>query len=187
MNNTRIVRATRDDTATIERLARLTWPATFRDILGADQIEYMLDMMYSPRALEAQMDAGHEFHLLLLADPVEPDTYAGGSLRFRAVGYVSHQLQAVPGATKIHKLYVLPAYHGRGLGRQLIDKVENLARRAGQSALKLDVNYQNRAISFYEHLGFERVERFDTRIGGGYLMEDWRMVKLLRPYDDPGI
>ena len=176
----RILQANVSDVGTIERIARQTWPETFENILSAEQIEYMLDRMYRPESLQDQMQRGHIFHLLLIADETQRDEYAGRSHRFRAVGYVSHELDEVPGATKIHKLYVLPEYHGHGLGKELIGKVESIATRAGQFALKLDVNYQNKAIGFYERLGFEKVERFDTEIGQGYLMEDWRMVKLLR-------
>ena len=175
----RILQADRSDVETIERIARQTWPATFGSILSAEQIDYMLDRMYRPESLLDQMQRGHVFHLLLIEEDTQQDDYAGRSHRYRAVGYVSHEMNEAPGATKIHKLYVLPEYHGRGLGAKLIRKVESIASRAGQFALKLDVNYQNTAISFYEHLGFEKVERFDTEIGRGYLMEDWRMVKLL--------
>ena len=178
--NVRILQADPSDVETIERIARQTWPVTFGGILSAEQIEYMLDRMYRPESLLDQMQRGHVFHLLLVADDAQQDEYAGQSRRYRAVGYVSHQLDEAPGATKIHKLYVLPEFHGRGLGKELIRKVESIAARAGQFALKLDVNYQNAAIRFYERAGFEKVERFDTEIGHGYLMEDWRMVKLLR-------
>jgi ribosomal protein S18 acetylase RimI-like enzyme len=57
--------------------------------------------------------------------------------------------------------------------------VSSIAKRAGQQALRLDVNYQNRAVAFYERLGFEKLERYDTDIGDGFLMEDWRMAKVL--------
>ncbi len=50
-----------------------------------------------------------------------------------------------------------------------------LARAAGQQKLRLDVNYKNRAIGFYEKLGFGKIERFNTDIGNGYMMEDWVM------------
>ncbi|WP_116108518.1 GNAT family N-acetyltransferase [Lewinella sp. IMCC34191] len=177
--NVRILPATPDDVATIERLARKTWPDTFGDILSAAQIEYMLQMMYRPDALLDQMQSGHVFHLLLASDESFRSDYSGQSRRFQAVGYVSHETDQAPGATKIHKLYVLPEMQGRGFGRLLIDKVESIATRNGQLALKLDVNYQNPAIRFYERMGFEKVEQYTTEIGEGYLMEDWRMVKLL--------
>ena len=176
----RIERAGSGDLATIERIARATWPATFSDILSAEQIEYMLRRMYRREALEEQLAQGHVFHLLLERTDRFSDTYVGEvSKQYRAVGYVSHQVDYLPGTTKIHKLYVLPETQGSGYGRAMLQQVERLARRAGQQRLRLDVNYQNKAVGFYERLGFEKLDRFDTDIGNGYLMEDWRMEKEL--------
>ena len=175
----RIVRATPEDVPTIERLARITWPDTFRDILSTAQIEYMLEMMYAPAALREQMERGHIFHLLLVHDPYGSGTYAGRGARYRAIGYVSHEPDYLQETAKIHKLYVMPGAQGRGYGRALIRKVENEARRAGQRKLRLDVNYQNKAVDFSERLDFIKVGRHDTDIGNGYLMEDWQMEKLL--------
>ena len=180
MPSPRIIPAATGDFAAIERIARLTWPDTFHDILSTQQIEYMLDRMYRPEALAQQVAEGHVFHLLLDADRAIATDYSRQSgTRYRPVGYVSHQLDYLPGTTKVHKLYVLPGAHGRGFGRALLKKVEIIARRAGQSALRLDVNYQNRAVDFYERVGFRKIDRFDTEIGNGFLMEDWRMEKQL--------
>lgn len=154
-----------DQFAIVQSIAHRTWPDTFGDILSPAQIEYMLDMMYSPDAMKEQVGKGHVFHLLYSAD--EP------------VGYVSHQLDYLPGTTKIHKIYLLPQTQGKGYGRILIGHVEQAARSAGQAILRLDVNYENKAIGFYEHLGFAKIKRHNTEIGNGYLMEDWVMEKEL--------
>ncbi|WP_116128149.1 GNAT family N-acetyltransferase [Lewinella sp. IMCC34183] len=175
----RIVRATAADIPIIEQLARQVWPVTFGPILSPAQIDYMLDRMYRPEALKQQLADGHVFHLLLDGEGPVAGAYTTGTVRYRPVGYVSHQLNYLRDTTKIHKLYVLPETQGKGYGRLLVRKVEGLARRSGQKALRLDVNYQNPAIAFYERLGFEKLERYDTDIGDGFLMEDWVMIKLL--------
>ncbi len=177
--NVRILAAGPSDVATIQRIAKQTWPVSYGSIISPQQIEYMLDRMYRPDSLRGQMSGGHVFHLLLYADDSHSNEYAGPSQRFQAVGFVSHEIDHAPRATKIHKLYVLPTMQGRGFGRLLIEKVADIAARAGQLAIKLDVNYQNPAIGFYETLGFEKVARYTTEIGNGYLMEDWQMVQLL--------
>ena len=158
--------ATPADLPTIERLARVIWPPTFRDILSPEQIEYMLEMMYSQAALREQVaERGHQFLLLR-----EGET---------AIGYTSYQLDYLPGTTKIHKIYLLPQTQGKGYGRALIDAVTNRARAAGQQRLRLDVNYQNPAVGFYQHLGFDIIERVDTKIGEGFLMEDYVLERKL--------
>ena len=161
----RIVIATPEDYATIQSIAHRTWPDTFAGILSPAQIDYMLNMMYSEAAIREQVAKGHVFHLLYEGDV--------------PVGYVSHQLDYLPGTTKIHKIYMLPAMQGKGYGRALIEHAEAAARAAGQPTLRLDVNYENKAIGFYEYLGFQKIERYNTDIGNGYLMEDWVMEKNL--------
>lgn len=187
MNPYRIEPAGENDTATIQRIAYATWPDTFGSILSESQIEYMLQRMYSTASILRQLDEGHRYHLLLVQDddPMYPDggehyTRLQGQ-RYRAVGYVSHEIDYLPGTTKIHKLYVLPGSQGKGYGRLLIERVERWARKEGQQRLRLDVNYQNPAVAFYERLGFDKLGRHDTEIGNGYLMEDWVMEKSLRP------
>ena len=161
--------ATPADIPTIRDLAHRTWPATFGGILGAAQIDYMLERMYAPAALREQMrDLGHAF-LLALDDAGEPRAY------------VSYQLDYLPAAAKIHKLYVLPQGQRGGYGRALLEAVAKTALQAGQQRLRLDVNFQNPAIGFYERLGFRKVDEVTTDIGGGFLMEDYVFERELTP------
>jgi GNAT superfamily N-acetyltransferase len=164
-----IVPATPADYPTIHRLAHTIWPPTFGNILSSAQIAYMLELMYSIPALTRQAGEGQIFHLLYDDRPEVG----------RPIGYLSHQLDYLPGTTKIHKIYLLPETQGRGYGKLLIEYAEQIARRAGQQRLRLDVNYQNRAIDFYEHVGFVKLMRYNTDIGNGYFMEDWQMERNL--------
>ena len=176
---TRIITATPADNPTIQRLAHAIWPPTFGDILTPAQIEYMLEMMYSVESITEQVSRGIQFRLLLELDRFHPNVgYTGGArTRYRPVGYVAYEHDYLPATTKIHKLYVLPETQGNGYGRALIDHVAGTLPGREQTRLQLDVNYQNRAVSFYEHLGFRKLSRQDTDIGNGYLMEDWVMAK----------
>ena len=152
--------ATPADIPLIRALALEVWPVTFADILTPAQIDYMLDMMYSETSLREQMDVkGHQF--LIAEHDGEP------------AGYCGYQIDYTPRVTKVHKIYVLPRTQGSGLGRALLDKVAEIAVAARQIKLRLDVNYQNPAIGFYERMGFNKVDEITTEIGEGYLMEDY--------------
>jgi diamine N-acetyltransferase len=160
--------ATPSDFPTIEHIAYQTWPATFGDILSAEQIQYMLSWMYSQESLNEQVDQkGHVF-LMAVDDTGE------------AIGYVSYELnyKGQP-ITKIHKLYLLPQTQGRGIGQLLIEEVAQRALQASNTALSLNVNRQNRAVQFYERMGFSVVDEENINIGNGYLMQDYVMQKPL--------
>lgn len=175
MANYRIVPATAADYDIITEIAHETWPVAYRNIITPPQMTYMLDMMYSPQAIAEQVAQGHVFHLLLQEEASVSDYASTNTKRFRPVAYVSHQLDYEPGKTKIHKLYARPQVQGEGYGRAMVEHVAALARKSGQHTVRLDVNYQNKALGFYEHLGFQKILRRNTEIGHGYLMEDWVM------------
>ena len=161
-----IINAQLTDIPVIQEIAKRTWPITFQNILSESQIDYMLEMMYSPQALTEQMQEKN--HVFLLAKEME-----------NSVGYISYQLEYTPGNTKIHKIYVLPNTQGKGIGKLLIDEVLKIAKQKKQSSLTLNVNRDNRAIRFYKHLDFKIVGEENIPIGNGFLMEDYIMEKAL--------
>ena len=161
--------ATPDDWPAIREIAYRTWPVTFGDILTPEQIDYMLARMYTEEALRDQTERQGHRYLIGFAEgdtPALPE--AAG-----AVGYVSYQLDYLPHVVKIHKLYVLPEAHGRGLGREFVSAVAKLGGEARQRRLRLDVNRHNPAVGFYERMGFTKVDEVVTEIGRGYVMDDF--------------
>lgn len=166
-----ISEASEKDLPIIQDIAYKTWPSTFGEILSPKQISYMLNMMYNLDALKEQIN--EKKHVFLLAKDETSQTY---------LGYVSYELN-YKGAplTKIHKIYLLPASQGKGVGRLLIDKVAERAIQQANNRLGLNVNRYNKAIQFYERMDFVVVGREDIDIGDGFLMEDFIMEKPLNP------
>ncbi len=152
------------DIPLIRDLAFRIWPTAYGQIISQEQIDYMLDMMYSERSLSDQMKKGAEF--LIAYDGVE------------AVGFASVGM-AEPGIYKLHKLYVLPSQQGRGTGKFLVDAIARAAAKKGGKILRLNVNRNNPAVGFYEKIGFVKASEEDIEIGNGYLMNDYVMEKNL--------
>jgi diamine N-acetyltransferase len=127
----------------------------------------MLEKFYSLSSLENQLL--ERKHIFLLIQ--EEDTY---------LGFCSYELHCEHTAsTKLHKIYVLPQTQGKGVGKVLLDAVENIAKENNDTAVFLNVNRNNSAQEFYKHKGYSIIKTEDINIGNGYLMEDFVMEKIL--------
>jgi diamine N-acetyltransferase len=159
-----IVKANKEDIELIRNLCFQVWPQTYSAIISQKQIDYMLDMMYSPASLDNQMDNGAEFVIVYTHET--------------PVGFASYQ-QVEPDLYKLHKLYVLSSQQGKGTGRLLVDYIINEMKKNGANALQLQVNKHNKARIFYEKIGFKIIKDFVFDIGNGYVMDDYVMEKKL--------
>jgi ribosomal protein S18 acetylase RimI-like enzyme len=160
-----IRKASAEDIPLIRDLCFRIWPQTYAAILSQDQIEYMLDLMYSPAALQKQMDNGSNF--IFVDDGDEP------------VGFAAYLAKGA-GVFKLDKIYVLPSQQGKGTGRFVIDHIIAEIKKLGASSLQLQVNRANKAKSFYEKLGFVTIDYQDFDIGSGFFMNDFVMEKKIR-------
>ncbi len=161
-----IERADVEDIPVIISLAKATWEPTYRDILSKAQIDFMFNDMYAPAALEEQMNGlGHTFLLL----------YVDG----KPAGYASYSVKPVENNVfKLQKLYLLPELQGKGLGRVLMNAVEEQVKEEEGTILELNVNRYNPARSFYERCGFTFYKEEDVPIGE-FWMNDFIMRKNL--------
>lgn len=161
----KIYLAKEKDYQIIQAIAHETWYPTFGEILSKEQIKYMLEMMYSISSITEQV--AKKNHVFLLAQEGE-----------NHLGYASYELH-YKGAnkTKVHKIYILPTAQGKGVGKSLFQEIEKIAKANDNDTLSLNVNRQNKAVDFYEKLGFEKIGTEDIDIGNGFLMEDFIMDK----------
>jgi len=155
-------KAKEEDLEIIRDIAADTWPDAYLDIIGQAQIDYMLEKMYNRGELLKQLMDGHIF--LIAEDNENQYGFAGYSI-------IGHDERIY----KLHKLYVLPSAHGKGIGKILINEVFNQVKDAGASALELNVNKHNKAKDFYLKGGFTVKESVKLDIGGGYFMDDYVM------------
>jgi ribosomal protein S18 acetylase RimI-like enzyme len=150
------------DIPLIRDMAYKIWPVTYGGILTKDQLDYMLDLLYSEKKLGEDMEKGIQFAMLY--DGVAP-------IGFASIGMTEPQVY------KLHKLYVMPGYQGKGAGRFIINELIKVIKRKGAATLLLNVNRNNPAKSFYEKLGFTVIKEEDVDIGNDYFMNDYVMEK----------
>lgn len=162
----RIERITEDQLPIIRKLADIVFPHTYKEILTPQQIDYMMEWMYSSESLHRQMQEGQYFFVLFL------DKCPVGFVTIEPQGELLYHLQ---------KIYVLPDYQGKGAGKQLIETAQELVRtlkpKNKKATLELNVNRNNPAICFYKKMGFVIDRQGDFPIGAGYYMNDYIMKK----------
>lgn len=162
----KIYQATESQLIEVQKIAQITWPYTFRDILTPSQIDYMMEWMYTLDSLKSQVK--DKKHVFLLAE--EHSKY---------IGYCSYELNCADSSkVKIHKIYLLPDAQGHGVGKKLISEVEKIAKVNQLDAIYLNVNrFNNKAIHAYLALGFYEIKREVIALENGFVMDDIVMEK----------
>jgi ribosomal protein S18 acetylase RimI-like enzyme len=139
-------------------LAREIWTTCYPDIITMEQIEYMLELMYSLETIEKEMANGVIWKIL------EYDS--------RPVGYLA--ITCSEDEVKLNKLYLKADYHGKGLGQNALQYIIKYAKQNKYKKVSLTVNKGNlNAIKAYEKAGFTRTDSIVSDIGGGYVMDDF--------------
>jgi ribosomal protein S18 acetylase RimI-like enzyme len=153
------------DVGRLVAFAREVWYAHYPAIIGTAQIEYMLGQRYEPGVVRAELRREGLWWSKLMV---------GGEM----AGFASYLLTGTAGEMKIDKLYVHPRHQRRGHGGRLIAHIESAARSHACDRLVLAVNKGNHsAIAAYLKHGF-RIEAASVKdIGGGFVMDDYIMVK----------
>jgi GNAT superfamily N-acetyltransferase len=151
--------------ATVADLAREIWYEYYVPIIGRAQVDYMVGKFQTAAALAAQIESGYEYFLL--------------RQRLADVGYVAVQSQPEEQRLFLSKLYLLDRCRGGGTGRVCMEFIERLGRKRGLKSLWLTVNKGNPAVQVYQRLGFAIAAEIVIDIGGGFVMDDYRMEKQL--------
>jgi len=159
-----IRKATLDDIPAIQAMAEVVFRQTYATMISPEQVDYMMVMMYSYQSLLTQMTSGR--NVFLIED-------GKGFTSFHHVGRAEDGLEVF----HLDKLYVMPSQQGKGLGKMLFDAVVSEIRKTsfGQPRIELNVNRDNPAVGFYEHIGMRRVRQGDFPIGKGFFMNDYIM------------
>jgi len=158
-------KANLNDIEIILTIAYSTWPIAYSNILSKEQLDYMLTQFYSIHSLQNQFEKEHIF---LIAENAK-----------NPVGFASYSNLDNPSIYKLHKLYVLPDAHNKGIGKTLLNEVIHQIKLRNGKSLILNVNRNNIAKDFYLHMGFEVTDIDDIDIGNGFYMNDFIMTKKL--------
>lgn len=159
-----------EQVAAVAALAHDIWYEFYVPLIGRAQVDYMVAKFQNAAAMQAQIDQGYEYFLVRREHASTPAI---------DIGYCA--LQQQPGRVMfLSKFYLHHAARGSGTGRRCMEFIEGLARRRELSLLWLTVNKGNPSVQAYERLGFRIAAELVMDIGGGFVMDDYRMEKALQ-------
>jgi ribosomal protein S18 acetylase RimI-like enzyme len=145
----------------LQQLAIKIWNQHYPEIIGREQIDYMLNKNYTPEALSKQMEEGQQFFFITCDDPI--------------CGFFSMSKKD-DGSYFIHKFYIDKTSHRQGIGSMAFAKA--MEKFPDAKVIRLQVNRLNyKPINFYFKLGFRIEYTADFDIGDGYFMNDFVMVR----------
>jgi len=171
MNKSMIIEEALEDKQieTVEKLASEIWNQHFIPIIGKVQVDYMLEKFQSKKALSEQIKQGYLYFLIKTGND--------------DVGY----LGVLPKKNELFlsKFYIRFSERGKGFGKKTLQFVEKLAEEKGLHKLTLTVNKNNTSsINAYEKMGFTNTGGIVQNIGNNFIMDDYKMEKLLKGKQD---
>jgi len=161
MSPLRLIKASLEDIPQIKQLADTVWNQHYPDVITVEQIEYMLDRMYSADTLTKQMmEEGHDFYLI--------------ENNKKTIGFIGVSRLKKRGEFMVNKFYLLQNLAAKGLGTKAF---KALIRILKPVKLQLTVNRKNhKSINFYFKNDFKIESIADFDIGGNFFMNDFVMV-----------
>jgi len=152
----------RQDAGDIAKLAEKIWTEHYTPIIGIDQVRYMLDKFQSFDKIYDDIMSGEFQYFIAFCSGIP-------------AGYMSIKT----GSKKdifLSKLYVEKSCRGRGIAKKMINTVKDIGIKGGYNHIWLTVNKNNTgSIEAYKRMGFSIVDKIVTDIGGGFVMDDYKM------------
>ena len=147
----------------LEELAREIWKEHYTPIIGADQVAYMMEKFQQAEVMyEQSLSGSYDYYLVHVIDSL--------------AGYISFRRQEQE--LFLSKFYLEKTFRGKGWAREMLRFLEDIATGEGLTKIGLTVNkYNTDSINAYKALGFDIIEPVVIDIGGGYIMDDYRMEK----------
>ena len=161
------------DFARIAQMADIIWREHYTPIIGKAQVDYMLEHFQSAQAISRQVSEKMSYFIIKKED--------------LPIGYLAIQKRGPE--LFLSKIYLLSEYRGQGHGKAAMEFIVEKSLDYNCDRIALTVNKNNhRSIKAYSKMGFENTGALVTDIGGGFVMDDYRMVRVLKntSYDVAG-
>lgn len=162
---TNIINATtKQQFEAIASLANIIWREHYIPIIGVEQVDYMVKNFQSAEAMFSQFKEGYQYYMIYYNN--------------QFVGYVSIKKQEE--TLFLSKIYISKEFRGKKIGNSAMKFIEEKALETNCKTISLAVNKFNlNSIEAYKAMGFKIVKEMITDIGNGFIMDDYKMEKLV--------
>ncbi|REB07135.1 GNAT family N-acetyltransferase [Sporosarcina sp. BI001-red] len=152
----------RKDMQQVQKVAKISWNATYEGIIPHDVQERFLFGAYSDEMMSRRLD-----HSLMLI----------GELDGIVLGFANFSRVNEAGESELAAIYLHPEHQGSGIGsallREGIDQLKNVEK------IFITVEKENLiGKSFYDAKGFKTIKQFEEDFDG-HMMQSVRMVLTL--------
>lgn len=143
-----IRKCTLEDLPVLQKISMETFRDTFQDQNTAEDLQNYLEKAYNAKQLKIELlNPDSAFYFLF-----DQNELAG----YLKININVAQTESIDAdALEVERIYILPSFKGKGLGKTLIQKAIELAQKHHKNKLWLGVWEHNLAgLRFYEKMGF---------------------------------
>jgi ribosomal protein S18 acetylase RimI-like enzyme len=154
----KIVRATLEDCDKLVKLSKQCFLESHGNSASKQDVETFINLTYSKNAYTNELNnVNNIYHLLYVDDKIAGYSKIVLNQTFETKNWVT--------STKLDRLYLLKAYYGLHLGKQLLNFNIELSKQNNQKGMWLAVWIENlRAVEFYNKMGFKISGEYNFKI-----------------------
>lgn len=148
-----------EDIGQVQQVANISWNYTYEGIIPTPIQQNFLNIAYSVVMMQKRLEQS----LMLVAH-----------FNDEIIGFANYSPVNELGQVELAAIYLLPDYHGQGIGTILLN--EGITALPSVKQIFINVEKDNKiGMSFYKAKGFEVVSEFDEDFEG-YALKTVRMV-----------
>jgi GNAT superfamily N-acetyltransferase len=137
-----------------------------------DEGDWYLDLIYNPETLNKELGRKRNHYFF-----VDLDGRKIGILKYD-FPFSPREIE-IPNAMKLHRLYLHPDFHGKGIAPLLVDHCEKVAKANNLESIWLEaMECQPQAGRFYEKMGFTSILSYQLNFE--VMLSEYRGIKIMK-------
>jgi diamine N-acetyltransferase len=155
---------TENQIETLADLAEKIWRNHFGPVFEPKILEHLINIAQSKDVIAGQIKDGYLYYFIQNENV--------------QIGYFAYKLDKPNKNLFLSKLYIIPDERKKGIGRQVINHLEEICKIHNISKITLTVLHKNlSAINAYEKIGFRKIGLIERVFDKDLICNDYEMEK----------